>query len=113
VRPISQKTFFGFQPVDPVDTSQLHRKKLITGRDPEHFHPGGEMLSKAKQARHDHDELRERPLRDGRIEVDRQRFSRWIYNSFPTDVAKSFVRHLDHLGWDHGAKAFKTMVEDR
>jgi hypothetical protein len=107
------KKFYGFQPVDPVDTSQLHRKKLIVIRDPKHFHPGGTMLSKAKQARHDHDELRERPLPGGRIKVDRQRFSRWIYNSFPTEVAKSFVRHLDHLGWDQGTKAFTAMVEDR
>jgi hypothetical protein len=71
------------------------------------------MLSKAKQPRHDHKELREEPLPGGRVKVDRQQFSRWIYNSFPTEVANAFVRHLDHLGWDHGAKAFKAIVEDR
>jgi len=67
------------------------------------------MSSKAKQARRDHKELRERPLPGDRIKADRQQFSRWIFNSFPKEVATSFVRHLDHLGWDQGAKSFKAI----
>jgi hypothetical protein len=66
------------------------------------------MQRKARQARHDHKELRERPL-----PADRQRFSRWIYNSFSKEVATSFVRHLDHLGWDQGAKSFKAIDKER
>jgi hypothetical protein len=70
------------------------------------------MSSKAKQTRHDHKQLRERLLPGNGIKADRQQVYRWIHNSFPKEVSKSFVRYLDHLGWDRGAKSFKAIVKE-